>query len=472
MKKNILLIISLLMLVSSVVFADTLTPGQILDSDITVQLTYVGTMPSRVGVKPNLASPVSVGKHLYLIDQNEAIYRFSDKPQGNAIIEQVFHVNDAPDGLTLNNKEAILNIAPAKKRKYMYVMFSSSTEPTTDITIHPLPSPLTDVCCDLDVPVLLDDLYRVGDSSKTGRLFINVYHVLYEYELQRGQLINPRAIVAFEAQQGNPHTGGGLLTLPNGKLLFAAGDNLPSGTDGRFPAQDTREHVSKLILINPQTGDIEVAAQGVRNVQHIELVSGPKSFGSSYISFADIGGVTAEEINYISVREILDTTFTENFGWGRNADGLAREGTFYVQPGMALVGEQPATDAGAPSPEPGFVQPQAQYGRNDPNGGFAVSGPVSSNRSFHSISALFGDLSTGNVYATTTDDATEIDAPVYKVNMVDQYGIPLASLNEFIGSRVDPRFFRFPNGTAGVLLEKTGDFYRIKEISNKRGRRD
>lgn len=469
MKKIILLGISLLMLVSSVVFADTLMPNQILDSDITVELTYVGTMPSRAGVIPNRASPVSVGKNLYLIDQYEAIYRFKNMPSNNSIIEQVFHVSDAPDGLTLNNREAILNIAPSRNGKHMYIMFTSSTEPTTDITIHPLPSPLTEVCCDLDVPVLLDDLYRVGSFTTINGLF-NAYHVLYEYQLKRDQLINPRAIVAFETQ-GNAHSGGGLLTLPNGKLLFAEGDNLPFGTDGRFPAQDTREHVSKLILINPETGDIEVAAKGVRNVQHIELVSGSKRFGDSYISFADIGGVTAEEINYISVREILDTTFTENFGWGRNADGLAREGTFYVQPGMALVGEQPATDADAPSPEPGFIQPQAQYGRNDPNGGFAISGPVSSKRSFHSISALFGDLSTGNLYATTAD-VTEVNAPVYKVNIVDQYGNPLASLNDFIGRRVDPRFFRFPNGTAGVILDKTGDFYRIKEISNKRGRRN
>ena len=31
--------------------------------------------------------------------------------------------------------------------------------------------------------------------------------------------------------------------------------------------------------------------------------------------------------------------------------------------------------------------------------------------------------------------------------------------------RPDPRFFVFPDGTAGVLLEATGQFFRLTEVS-------
>jgi len=31
------------------------------------------------------------------------------------------------------------------------------------------------------------------------------------------------------------------------------------------------------------------------------------------------------------------------------------------------------------------------------------------------------------------------------------------------GARPDPRFFNFPDGTAGVLLETSGNFYRLTQ---------
>lgn len=40
------------------------------------------------------------------------------------------------------------------------------------------------------------------------------------------------------------------------------------------------------------------------------------------------------------------------------------------------------------------------------------------------------------------------------------------SLFELAGGRADPRFFNFSDGTAGVLLETTGDFYQLTELSN------
>jgi len=39
------------------------------------------------------------------------------------------------------------------------------------------------------------------------------------------------------------------------------------------------------------------------------------------------------------------------------------------------------------------------------------------------------------------------------------------TLSGLAGGRPDPRFFLFPDGSAGVLIERTGAFYRLTQIS-------
>ena len=446
-----------------------LQPNQILESDLTVQVDYIGTMPFELGSNlvgepaPNIGSPVSIENKLYLIDQNDAIYRSngSNNPQ----IQQIFNIDEAPEELTLDNRESILNIAPGSDSNSVYVIFTSGTEPTTDIPIYDLPDPLPGVVGLEEEAV--DDLYNVQTLPESVSFLAPPeagYQVLYEYKLGENGLTEPEAIAAFETQSGpTNHRGGGMLTLPDGRILFATGDALPLGADGRSAPQDPNEHVGKLLIIDPDDGSFEVAALGVRNVQHLELVPSDEP-ENTLVAFADIGGVTAEEINYVSLHDLLDTSTIENFGWGRNSDGLAREGTFYIEPGVPLVlGTDPPVSSSAPSPEPGFIQPQAQYGRNDPNGGVAISGPVTSRSSFDEITGLFSDLSSSIVYATT-DPYTEIDSDVFKVNLIDENGTPLDSLQDLAGGRADPRFFQFPDGSAGVLLEATGDFYQLSEV--------
>jgi hypothetical protein len=89
-----------------------------------------------------------------------------------------------------------------------------------------------------------------------------------------------------------------------------------------------------------------------------------------------------------------------------------------------------------------------------------------SNKSFHQISLLLGDLPSGEVYAAT-DQISELNVQLYRANWVDTNGNavgPTNTLNDLAGGLSDPRFFLFPKGEAGVLLEATGDFYFLTEF--------
>jgi hypothetical protein len=267
------------------------------------------------------------------------------------------------------------------------------------------------------------------------------------------------------------HHGSAMLTLDDGRILYVTGDALPFGLAGDVAPQDEASHLSKMLIVDPADGSIEVAAKGLRNVQHMEFVSA-RGLTEEWIAFADIGGWTAEEVNTVRLDDILDTSVVENFGWGLYSDGLAREGTFYVGPGQAFSVGTPPVVGFAPVPEAGFVQPHAQYerpilapapGTGDPLGGLASSGPVTS-QDFKRITMLFSDLDSSRLYATL-DPLDTVDATVYTLKVVDEAGNEYESLEALTGlPRVDPRMFRFADGSPGVLLEATGDYYRLKEV--------
>ncbi|MCH9672298.1 MAG: PQQ-dependent sugar dehydrogenase [Gammaproteobacteria bacterium] len=442
-----------------------LAPELVEQSNTQILVEHIGTQPAVIrpgffGPTPNIASPVSIRGRLHFIDQNDAIYRAGGNGKGQ--IKPMLRLSDElgpkvgqpPEGLDLNNRQAILNVSAGKNDTHLYVMHTSNTEPVGNVPIYRLPAPLSGEC--FSVGNICDDLFRISPTE---------YQVLTEYRLRGGELIEPRMIATFEAQSGPTHHGGGMLTLQDGRILYATGDALYFGNEGRAAAQDIDEITSKLLIIDPQDGSFEVAAVGLRNVQRLMLDDDGKTLG-----LADIGGVTAEEINFASLVDIVDTSEVENFGWGRNSDGLAREGTFYVGEGIAGVGfsEPPALGA-APIPEAGFIQPYAEYGRDDkedPNGGRASSGPVTSGRSFAHIAALWSDLASGKAYFSL-DALDQQVTPVYLATLVNENGERFGGFNSFAGLfRTDPRMFRFPNGTAGVILEATGDFYRLTEIGN------
>ena len=406
--------------IASATSAATLAPDAVFPSSLVVQAEEVASVSPA-----NLASPVAIGDDLYVIDQTGSIQR-----QTATGFENVFDASDAPAGITLSSSSAVLNIAG--EGDTAYAVFRSTTVPS-GIAVNPLP------------------------TGYTGGL----YDVVFRYDRAAdGSFTNPTALTAFESISGNGHLGGGLLALPNGSVAFARGDALGFNVDGLHAPQDAGEFVGKILLIDGTSGAVEVAVDGVRNVQRMTFVDDTKA----EIAFADIGATTAEEINVISVTDITDTNNVENFGWGRNVDGIAREGTFYIDDGNTSNPGTLATAIGvAPTPEPGFIQPFAQFGREEVTGLFAVSGPVASSTSFDAIGLLFGDLVNGSLMANLDGAAGTLN-DVFEVALQDINGDPLAFTDLNNGNRVDVRFFNFANGDAGVLLERTGQIFRLTEV--------
>ena len=184
-----------------------------------------------------------------------------------------------------------------------------------------------------------------------------------------GSFTNPEAFFVLENQLSG-HLGGGIVTLADGRILWGVGDCLPFGADGHYvPQMDCDDcNCGKILLINPSNGSFEVVAKGVRNSQQMRIINRPHSNGTTAadtLVFMDIGGVTAEEVNVIPIHKLTNLDMVENFGWGRNInDGLSREGTFYVGPGViGVVGTDPPCEGDAPILEAGYVQPWIQFGR-------------------------------------------------------------------------------------------------------------
>ena len=138
--------------------------------------------------------------------------------------------------------------------------------------------------------------------------------------------------VVVENQMVPGHLGGGALAVEGGKILWSVGDCTIFGFDGSFAPQRDDQTCGKILLIDStEVGSFEIAAKGVRKSQQMSVKE------DTTLVFMDIGGVTAEEVNAVSMEKILNTSTIENFGWGRNQlDGKTKEGTFYIAPGKQL----------------------------------------------------------------------------------------------------------------------------------------
>ena len=388
-------------------------PDPVQSSDLKVQLDLVGTMPS----KTNPTSPAVAGSTLLLIDQGGALFAWN-----GTRADLLLSKTTVPPGVKLIGAEPFLNVAANKTGTTVYVMFISTSVPK-DVPKRPSPR----------------------DQSEA-------WYLLYAFDFDGTSLTRPRPIVALQ-ERWDGHSGGGMTVLPDDSVLFAAGDNGDSYEDGLLNAQNPANHLAKIVQIDPATGAVKVVAVGVRACQRLTIDTFD---GEARLSFVDPGGWVSEELDSIRVADLLAPT-PPNFGWGRAAiDKRSREGTFYIdQTGNSI--------AKAPLDEPGFVQPVAEFGREKAPQ-VAISGPVHSPSSFKTITFLFGDLANGGVYAVTGAPGA-LHQPVFAVTLVNSQGqtITLKALSN--GPRGDPRFFNFPDGTAGVLVEATGQFFRLTEVA-------
>jgi len=403
---------------------------------------------------------------LYIVDQKEGLIYSYDENNGVDLVldanmlsnELEFNIS-YPEEIWNGGDQRISTLFPGKESDEVVVVFQTSVLPDSLIASGFNTTRLAgNTNADLQVPS--DPIYHLGEPTSG-----SVYKTFYKFQVDSaGNFVDGVPFFAYErARNTFGHDGAGGFTAPDGKILVPVGDCLPFGTNGRQAAQDLDEHCGKILLINPQDGTFDIAAVGVRNSQQIA------NYKDGLLYIMDIGGITAEEVNVVSLEALLNTTEIENFGWGmRQNEDFAREGTFKVEPGTPLVFAGPVCVGEQTKEESkGFIQPWMQYGRGPDLPLYGVTSAVVSDLSFDKIKLATTEFNTGLLLCAKEAYKEGKVLGAYDVPLYDEKMVLLDSgfnnLTEF-NSRCDPRVFRYPDGTAGVFLERTGSFFRLTEI--------
>jgi len=477
--------------------------------------TSIGMQVEKVGSVPTDATnpwsynmmPADNLDRLYFMDQQFGkIYCYDEADKS---VKKVFDMStpeqQLPEGIDLSwtygtaaQTQKVHAMSQGRSIHEVYVVLMSKTLPAgwtqADATL-PAEGAFPGYACKDGVGFnethFFPDMYRMGlqpdcFSSGSGLESFTGYEVFTSFFVHPTQgFVNPNVFFVSEIQVTHGHMGGGIVTVEDGKILWGVGDCLLFGTDGRHAPQLDDEICGKILLIDPNNRSYDVVAKGVRNSQQFRIVnSGDKERGwdnkwaKDYLVFADIGGVTAEEVNARSLKKILKTNVVDNFGWGRSiVDGKSREGTFYLEPGvMGILGTEPPCKSNAPVPEPRFVQPWVQFGRTATDFYYAISSFAVAYESFDKLELIWSEFNTGYILGTTGRGLNKKEKPVtgHKIKLYD------ADMNELVNGcndlvkkeqgevgyyRGDPRLFHFPDGTAGVFIERTGVFYTLTETS-------
>ena len=261
--------------------------------------------------------------------------------------------------------------------------------------------------------------------------------------------------------------------MPDGNILYGPGDCTFFGINGHEPPQLDDEWCGKIHILYPdQPGVYKTVAKGVRNSQQMRLYN-----GNTRLAFMEIGGVTAEEVNSYDLADLENTNDgLANFGWGRNTDGFAREGTFYVEDGIGgILGTQPPCLKNTPIPEDGFVQPWVQFCHTPDDAYYGISSLAIP--SSGSVEMLYTEFNTGILMGTDSaaQDPDEYAGPAtaYKYKLFAEDDTEISAFNELVQEelgevgyyRGDPRLFHYPDGTVGVFIERTGVFYKLTEVA-------
>lgn len=376
----------------------------------------------------------------------------------------------------------VKSMTQGKKSNEVYIVFTSTTLPEgwtePDAFLPPSGAYSQWVCYGQH---FVRDIYRVGlipecSDNGAGLTTLTGYDVFYKLKVNsKGNLRKPKPFFVSEHAITPGHLGGGIATVADGKILYSTGDMTVFGLDGSYPPQLDFETAGKILLIDPtKKGKFDIVAKGVRNSQQMRVISNPNP-NLDFLAFMDIGGVTAEEVNAVPLNEILSTETINNFGWGRSlTDGLAREGTFYVEPGNGLVlGTEPVCMKKVPQPEPGFIGPWIQFGRTADDYFYAISSFAVPSKGVDKLKLIWSEFNTGKILGTDENRTGSSPSTGYKIKVYDSNGVFLENaLNDLLGreiepgftSRGDPRLFHFADGQAGVFVERTGVVYKLTEF--------
>eukprot|EP00584_Thalassiosira_punctigera_P022733 CAMPEP_0172574500 /NCGR_PEP_ID=MMETSP1067-20121228/136730_1 /TAXON_ID=265564 ORGANISM="Thalassiosira punctigera, Strain Tpunct2005C2" /NCGR_SAMPLE_ID=MMETSP1067 /ASSEMBLY_ACC=CAM_ASM_000444 /LENGTH=908 /DNA_ID=CAMNT_0013367129 /DNA_START=168 /DNA_END=2895 /DNA_ORIENTATION=- len=309
-----------------------------------------------------------------------------------------------------------------------------------------------------------------------------VYKLFYKFAFDGTSLSSPELFFALKQQVTYGHQGGGMVTIPSGnadagKILFSVGDCLPFGVNGLEGAQSMGTHCAKMLLIDPTSpGIYKIAATGVRNSQQMNIE------GDNLV-FMDIGGVVAEEVNVVPLADLLNTSTVENFGWGmRKGAMFGREGTFAVGRGEMLTwGTPPCLSDLSDDQQIGFIKPYIQFGRSPGVPLHGITSSVMSELSFPNIKLAAAEFNTGTMIVTKED--YDVSGPssvnfvkLYKEDSNGNLVLLENGFNSLVAEdlslgpneslRGDARLFKYPDGTAGVFIERTGQFFKLHEAQS------
>ena len=161
-------------------------------------------------------------------------------------------------------------------------------------------------------------------------------------------------------------------------------------------------------------------------------------------------------------------------------------GTFAVGRGKHLqFGNPPCIADLTEDQQVGFIKPYMQFNRRPGVPLFGITSSVMSDLSFGSIKLAATEFNTGRMIVTQEAfNATEGPRSANFVKLYEQdsngnlvlleFGFNSLVINDLNltdpgGARGDARVFKYPDGTAGVFIERTGQFFKINEISSSSG---
>lgn len=470
-------------------------------SKIGIKIEKVGNVPNKnkgpysYNMAPFESFNRKGKKVIFFLDQKEGIV-FWERGVDDVVKIWDMKENEIPDGLDLDwwgglsfVTSRVKSISFGRDKEEIVVVHTSKSLPTGwSKPDAPLPAPgsFPGFMCSGDARERVRDMYRVGKfpdgcsilGDKATGEFFTVYDVFSKYTLNsENVLVDPKPFFVVENQIAHGHNGGGITTIHKSNkkktmILYAVGDCLPYGTTGMYAPQLDSETCGKILAINiARKGDFKIVAKGIRNPQQFQ-----HSKKGDKLYFMDIGGVTAEEVNAIKVKDLMYPRSNKqlpNFGWGRNIhDGKAREGTFYMGPGDAgILSTEPPCEEKAPSPDFGYIQPWIQFGRSAQDAYYAISGFAVPETNVDKVKLIFTEFNTGYLMGTTRKFRN--GKGVVKSHKFRMYydGEEVNSINDVTAiemnttsTRCDPRMFTHTDGSAGLLVERSGAYYKLTEI--------